>query len=460
METMGNINLDVIKQGSDIEEMKLIILSQQVQITKLKKMVKKLVQKKKRKQYVLKKRGDAFNKGEKQDEGEKHSPIGMETEFEGELNTEKENTEAESSKAAETVKLAAEKAQAAVTGLSVEEIEIAETLLKAKTDTPKGTQKAKGVEIKEGGLEQKRKEISEAEMKRKGKSRQKWMNLIEELYTKEMSNLKGDSTQREEAERRMKERHDLNIQQPFPESEETTPSKEKAEEKKEEHTDVEVKSDKRVKTIASKKLSKKPKIAEAEKDTEPSVTSQVEQSSQSAQQPSQSNVHFELYMTVTDSDPVKAYPISVQAPEIIHWDILEDQGKEYFRIKRMGDHFEVYSTWGIVRCCSRSDLEEMFKVGINLYEDVLKTLGMNIKKLAIEYLCMMFSPDRVKHVIKDVLKSVDNWMLIERCGVYILTIDKSFHEYYLVDKIYDHSLSKLHGMLKAKLIYGVFMHDV
>ncbi|KAI3715216.1 hypothetical protein L6452_22188 [Arctium lappa] len=39
---------------------------------------------------------------------------------------------------------------------------------------------------------------------------------IEELYTKEMSNLKGDSTQREEAERRMKERHDLNIQQPFP----------------------------------------------------------------------------------------------------------------------------------------------------------------------------------------------------------------------------------------------------
>ncbi|KAI3728688.1 hypothetical protein L6452_17329 [Arctium lappa] len=119
----------------------------------------------------------------------------------------------------------------------------------------------------------------------------------------------------------------------------------------------------------------------------------------------------------------------------------------------MGDHFEVYSTWGkIVKCCSRSDLEELFKVGMNLYGDVLKTPGMNIKKLAMEYLCMMFSPDLVKHVIKDVFKSVDNWMLIERCGVYILTIDKSFHEYYLVDKIYDHSLAKLHGMLKAKLI--------
>ncbi|KAI3728690.1 hypothetical protein L6452_17331 [Arctium lappa] len=69
----------------------------------------------------------------------------------------KESTEAESSKAAETVKLAAVKAQAAVTesaavtGLSVEEIEIAETLVKAKNDTQKATQKAKGVIIKEGG---------------------------------------------------------------------------------------------------------------------------------------------------------------------------------------------------------------------------------------------------------------------------------------------------------------------
>ncbi|KAI3746375.1 hypothetical protein L6452_08806 [Arctium lappa] len=42
---------------------------------------------------------------------------------------------------------------------------------------------------------------------------------IEELYTKDMANLKGDSTQTVEAERKMKERHDLNIQQPFPDSE-------------------------------------------------------------------------------------------------------------------------------------------------------------------------------------------------------------------------------------------------
>ncbi|KAI3718297.1 hypothetical protein L6452_19161 [Arctium lappa] len=46
---------------------------------------------------------------------------------------------------------------------------------------------------------------------------------IKKLYSKEMANLKGDFTQRVEFERQMKERHDLNIQQPFPESEETTP---------------------------------------------------------------------------------------------------------------------------------------------------------------------------------------------------------------------------------------------
>ncbi|KAI3771979.1 hypothetical protein L6452_03152 [Arctium lappa] len=148
---MGNINLDVIKQGLDIEEMKFIILSQQVQITKLKKMVMKLVQKKKRRQFFLKKREGDFNKGENKDEEEKHSPIGMETQFEGELNTEKES--------------------ATVTGLSVEEIEIAETLVKAKNDTPKATQKAKGVIIKEGGSEKKEKEVSMEDAKKKGKEK-------------------------------------------------------------------------------------------------------------------------------------------------------------------------------------------------------------------------------------------------------------------------------------------------
>ncbi|KAI3681196.1 hypothetical protein L6452_35981 [Arctium lappa] len=67
METIANVNLDVIKQGSEIEEMKKVIISQQTQIVKLKKMVLKLVHQKRRKQFILKKRRSvhaAFKKGE------------------------------------------------------------------------------------------------------------------------------------------------------------------------------------------------------------------------------------------------------------------------------------------------------------------------------------------------------------------------------------------------------------
>ncbi|KAI3667248.1 hypothetical protein L6452_42297 [Arctium lappa] len=79
----------------------------------------------------------------------------------------------------------------------------------------------------------------------------------------------------------------------------------------------------------------------------------------------------------------------------------------------------------------------MFKVGMNLYGDVLKTPGMNIKKLAMEYLCMMFSPDLVKHVIKDVFKSVDNWMLIERHDYYyyLRKLVLPDHNYYCLKEL-------------------------
>ncbi|KAI3667626.1 hypothetical protein L6452_42692 [Arctium lappa] len=124
----------------------------------------------------------------------------------------------------------------------------------------------------------------------------------------------------------------------------------------------------------------------------------------------------------------------------------------------MGDQYEVYPTWGkIVRSCTRADLEEIYKVGLTLYKDVLEGAEMNLIKIAMEYLCMMFDSERVKHIIKDVdhekvFRSIDHWMLIERCGVYVITIDKSYHEYYLVDKVYDHSRAKLQGMLRAKLV--------
>ncbi|KAI3771976.1 hypothetical protein L6452_03149 [Arctium lappa] len=426
METMGNINLDVIKQGKDIEETKMFVL-------------------KKRKNAT-----NAFNKGENSEaEVEKESTSGMGFEFEGEkaVETVAQAAETEVQAAAVTEQVAA------VIGLSDEELEIAETLVKAKNDTPKATQKAKGVVINEESLEKKRKERSKADLKdAKGKAkmveseqpsnkknqveldeevakqlqaemekeeqlqsekdrelalemarklneeyqksiktaaevkkipvkrmpvkkqkrqpsktflanqeRRKMINFlkgsigvkgemftnmaysqVEELYKKEMAKLQGDSSEREEAERRMKERHDLKIQQPFPE--EVTPTKEKAEDTKEENVGMEMKSAKRVKTIASKKQSKKPRVEEAEIESEPSVTPSAESVQNPKQSNKQSDEHVGLYMTLIE--PVQAVPISVKTPEIIFWDILRENRKDYFRLKRVGDIFEVYATWG------------------------------------------------------------------------------------------------------------------
>ncbi|KAI3758157.1 hypothetical protein L6452_05709 [Arctium lappa] len=340
METIANVNMDVLKQGAEIEEMKLIGAE-----------------------------GETF--------------------VQAAITTPAEETEkaAEISKAAETEK-AAEISKAAVsefaaeTVLSREEIEIAETLVKAKLDTPKATPKAKGVVIKEVGLEKKRKEISVENAKKKGKEkvvesakaskkqsqialdeelarkvqaelekeeetqsakdreialkmaaklneeyqkslksaaaakkvinkasrqrlplktrqrqpsktylenqeRRKMINFLkgaigvlegmftsmsfgklEELYQKEMAKLKGDFIQRVEVEGKMKESHDLNIQQPFPDSEEGTPSKDKEEVKQEETLAQQSGAMKRKKSIATKPKAKRIRTEEAEKESE------------------------------------------------------------------------------------------------------------------------------------------------------------------------------------------------
>ncbi|KAI3759377.1 hypothetical protein L6452_07143 [Arctium lappa] len=99
----------------------------------------------------------------------------------------------------------------------------------------------------------------------------------------------------------------------------------------------------------------------------------------------------------------------------------------------------------------------MHKVGIKLYNLVLKGTEESLLKVAMEYLCMMFEPEKVTHRIKDLhhecgFKRINQWMLFEICGVYMITIDNCYHEYFLVDKVYDHSKEKLKGMLNAKLV--------
>ncbi|KAI3746473.1 hypothetical protein L6452_08907 [Arctium lappa] len=161
METMGNINMDVIKQGKEIEEMKLVILSQQVQIARLKKMVTRLVQKKRRKQFELRKSKygiDAPKKGEiNMEEATKEGELdGMKYGVEGEKAAVSEQAAetinaASSSGAAEMVTTADMNKAAETVKEVLTELEIAETLIKAKHDTLKVTSKAKGVIIKERG---------------------------------------------------------------------------------------------------------------------------------------------------------------------------------------------------------------------------------------------------------------------------------------------------------------------
>ncbi|KAI3771030.1 hypothetical protein L6452_02182 [Arctium lappa] len=157
METMGNINQDVIKQGKEIEELKLVILSQQVQITKLKKLD---APKKGEINMEEATREGELEKGKVEVEGEREA----EKERVGEREAEKERVsvqlEAETDNVAET-------SQAAVTELSPTEIEVAEMLIKAKNDTPK----AKGVIINEGGAKKREKKEMDAEAKNKGKAK-------------------------------------------------------------------------------------------------------------------------------------------------------------------------------------------------------------------------------------------------------------------------------------------------
>ncbi|KAI3758881.1 hypothetical protein L6452_06453 [Arctium lappa] len=278
---------------------------------------------------------------------------------------------------------------------------------------------------------------------------------IQDLYEKEMGKLKGNEKDRMEFEKKAKESNDVNINQPFPESEEGTPIKEKTEnkeEKKKEATLGQVqKTLKRTKMMAKRKKSvKKPRVEEDQKVAEEEEAPQNEAKSQEV--PQSSNVN--MYMVVMDKipKPISVEPVGFKPPEVIHWDTMEVDGKEYIRLKRNDEKYEVYSTWNkIVRECSRSDLEEMFEVGMKIYADQLTAPGLPIVKLVMEYLCMLFNPEAVKHLIRDVFKTVRGWTLYERSGVYELALDTFHMEYYLVDRVYNHTNLKLHAMLNKKL---------
>ncbi|KAI3735545.1 hypothetical protein L6452_15047 [Arctium lappa] len=162
METIGNINMDVIKQGQEIEELKLIVLSQQDQILNLKQMSE-----------ADENMEHAKAKGEQENakfEGEQITAEEVAQEAETQVAAETINT-AGTSRAAEMVNTA-EPMEAVETMKEVlTDLEIAETLIKAKHDTPKVISKAKGVVIKERGDASKRSSKEKEMSKEKGKEK-------------------------------------------------------------------------------------------------------------------------------------------------------------------------------------------------------------------------------------------------------------------------------------------------
>ncbi|KAI3735860.1 hypothetical protein L6452_15381 [Arctium lappa] len=268
---------------------------------------------------------------------------------------------------------------------------------------------------------------------------------IKGLYDAEMTKLQGNETARVEMEKRMKESNDCLIQKPFHNEQETP--------KKEAYLSESLGNLKRTKMMAKRKSAKKPRVEETEEEQRvaeeeegaPKPTDKVEPSSTG---------DVNMYMVVMDKvpEPITAEPVGIKPPEVIHWDTLEVDGKEYIRLKRKDEKYEVYTTWAeIVRTCSRSGIEEMFEIGMKLYADQLKAPGISITKLVMEYMCMMFKPDEVEGVIRNVFQTVKNWTLYETSGVYAVTLDRNHIEYFLVDMVYNHSRLKLHAMLKKKL---------
>ncbi|KAI3714975.1 hypothetical protein L6452_21938 [Arctium lappa] len=554
---MSKMATELDAQKKVVNELKKVIINQQEEISSLKKLVQKVVQRKKKQRFVLRRRNpvdDAPKKGESEAEvnmeNDKREIHGVEGEFDVqavetdsvfekatviEKAAETVNA-AEASKAAETINAAkineaAEIVQEVLTDLissKLEEIEIAEALIKAKHDTPKVTSKTKGVVIKDNAEVIKKASTDKVASKDKGKTKVvesdqplKKQKLIEsdealakkiqaeleqeeedqvekdremaralaaelnEEYQKsletemaqkrseilkklvmiklgakkrqpsktylELTKLQGNDRARVEAEKKMKERHDLQIQKPFPDDQETP--------RKEATLGESLRTLKRTKMMARRKPAKKPRVDEEEAEKEQKVAEEEgapksdERKAQSQEEPS-STYDVNMYMVVMEkvSEPITAEPVGVKPPEIIHWDTMEVDGKEYISLKRKDDKFEMYPTWAkIVRVCSRSDLEEMFEVGMKLYADKLKVPGILVIKLVMEYLCMLFKPEEVQHVIRNVFKTINNWTLYERSGVYALAMDTSHFEYFLVDRVYNHSRLKLHAMLKKKL---------
>jgi hypothetical protein len=133
--------------------------------------------------------------------------------------------------------------------------------------------------------------------------------------------------------------------------------------------------------------------------------------------------------------------------------VEEESDNDYIRIKRANGQVDVQRSWiGVLRRYTRTDLEEMHKVGKVLYGNLLgEDIEFSMSKMIIEHLCCMFESETIDYLIQRPFEKVINWTLHENCAVYSIILDTGLFEFYLVDRIYRHSLKRLNGMIAVKL---------
>ncbi|KAI3665019.1 hypothetical protein L6452_43635 [Arctium lappa] len=387
-------------------------------------------------------------KVEGEDDGEKNS-------IEGELEAE---TERNSEQAAETVS-AAETSQAAVTELSPTEIEVAEMLIKAKNDTPK----AKGVVINEGGAKGTTKKEMAEDAKRKGKEkiieadqptkRQKMVESDEALAKKMQEELDQAEKEQVEKDREIARALANELNEAYQKGLETEKAKQRA---------ISLRKAMIAKSSAKKRRPSQTYLATQERNkmitflrsaigvnnemfvkmTFDQIKDLYEKEMGKLKSNEKDRMEFEKKAKERhDVNINQPFPESEEGTPIKEKaENKEEKKKRHLRMKL-----------NLRKECSRSDLEEMFEVGMKVYADQLTAPGLPIVKLVMEYLCMLFNPEAVKHLIRDVFKTVRGWTLNERSGVYELALDTFHMEYYLVDRVYNHTNLKLHAMLNKKL---------
>ena len=115
--------------------------------------------------------------------------------------------------------------------------------------------------------------------------------------------------------------------------------------------------------------------------------------------------YYEERMIVENPNPqqpIEVYPLESQPLEIVHWDTFvdKDSEKDYVWIKRANGQFDVQgSIMSILRQYSRADLEEMHRVGMSLYRDLLgEDVEYSYTKMVLEHLCCMFEPETIAQI--------------------------------------------------------------